>query len=82
MQNERLKHLGRLEERKMEARKLELKLRGLRDAIRDVLDPFERLDEIEGEQAASQAVEFATVQAQYREVLAEIAAIQKALGKG
>jgi hypothetical protein len=80
--NERLKHLGRLEERKMEARKLELKMRGLVDSIRDILDPFERLDEIKGEQAAAQAVELATVQAQYKEVLAEIAAIKKALGKG
>lgn len=80
--SERLKHLGRLEERKMEARKLELKLKGLVDAVRDALDPFEALEELKGEQAAAQAVELATVQAQYKEVLAEIAAIQKALGKG
>lgn len=77
---ERLKHMGRLKERQIQAKEIKSRLDGLRDGIRDVWDPFEEHENLKAEQGAAQAVEYAALQAQYKEVLAEIAAIKKALG--
>ena len=79
--NERLKFRGRLEEKKMEAARLNLRLMGLRDALRDKLDPFENVFDIDGDVIASEALEFAKVQGEYRAALAIIESIKKALGR-
>jgi len=79
--NERLKFLGRLEERRLEAERLRLRLRGLRDSLRDVLDPFETVEDLDGEKLAALAVEFADLQLQCREAIAEMALIRKTLGR-
>ena len=57
-----------------------LKMEGLRDAIRDILDPFDDIGELKLNVAAAQAVELAELQANYKGLLAEIRAINRALG--
>ncbi len=79
--NERLKFMGRLEERRLEAEQLKLRLRGLRDSIRDILDPFDAVEELQGDVLAAQAVEFAALQIRCREVLSEAAVIRRTLGR-
>lgn len=79
--NERLKFQGRLTEKELEAKRLILRIKGLRDSLRNQLDPFEDVVELRGELIAEQAVELAGLQADLRGVSAEIAAIKKALGK-
>jgi hypothetical protein len=78
---ERLKFLGRLEEKRLEAERLRLKMAGLRQSIREILDPFEPLEEMELAVAAQQAMELASLQIQLKATLEEMAAIRKALGK-
>jgi|YNPNPStandDraft_1061719.scaffolds.fasta_scaffold05420_10 hypothetical protein len=78
---ERLKFLGRLEEKRLHAERLRLKMQGLRDSIRDILDPFEPLEEINLAIAAQQAMELASLQIELKATLEEIAAIRKALGR-
>lgn len=78
---ERLKFMGRLQEKELEADKLRLKITALRTAIRDNLDPFDDVMDLRLDLVASQAVEAAELQIQLEEVLAEIEAIKKALGQ-
>lgn len=79
--SERLKFRGRLEELKIEARDLRLRMDGIRESIRDLLDPFEKHEGIKADVAAAQAVEYADLQVRLKEVLSEIAAVEKALGR-
>ena len=79
--NERLKFKGRLTEKKIEAEKLNLRIVGLRDSVRDLLDPFEDIKELRVEVAAEQMLEMAGLHADYKGLLEEITAIKKALGK-
>lgn len=79
--NERLKFQGRLQEKRMDAERLRLRLIGLRDALRDKLDPFEDVFDIDGDVIASEALEFAKTQGGYRAALAVIESIKKALGR-
>lgn len=68
--------MGRL---RLEAKEKELLAKGLVKAVRENLDPFEKIEGLNGELIASQALELAEVQIQYQALLAEIAAIEKAL---
>jgi len=79
--SERLKFRGRLEELKLAARDLRLRMDGLREGIRDLLDPFEPHERIKADVAAAQAVEYASLQLRLKEVLAEIEAVERALGR-
>ena len=79
--SERLKFMGRLREKELQAEKLKLKLGGMRKSIRDLLDPFEDVAELRLDHVAAYAVEAAELQVQYKEALEEIAAIKKALGQ-
>jgi hypothetical protein len=78
--NERLKHLGRLEESKLRAEELRLRMRGLIESLREHIDPFERYEELDTELIASQAMELGAAKIAYAGVLDEIKAIEKALG--
>lgn len=78
---ERLKFAGRLAEKEMEMKKLGLSIRGLIESIRDALDPFAAIDEIHADVAAQMAVELAEKQIRYKELLSEVAALRKALGR-
>lgn len=81
MSEERLKFEGRMAIHDMNRRKLELKIKGLVGSIRDILDPFAPVDDINAEMAAQQAVELAENQIQYKCLIAEISALKKALGR-
>jgi len=78
---ENVKFQGRLREKELEAEKLELKIRGLRDAMRDGLDPFEPIADLPLDVVAAQAVDAAELQIQLLQVLEDIRAIKKTLGK-
>lgn len=78
---ERLKFQGRLAEKDMEAKKLKLRIEGLRDSIRDVLDPFEDVDELDIERAFEQMADLAGKMLEYKELTGEIKALRKALGR-
>ena len=79
--SERLKFMGRLREKELQADKLRLKISALRTAIRDNLDPFENVEDLCLDHVATEAVEAAEVQVQLKALLKEIAAIKKALGQ-
>lgn len=79
--NERLKYEGRLAEYRHEAERLKLKIKGLRDSIRDALDPFEAVEDLKADVASQQAMELWSVQQRYLEILEEIRRIEKYLGK-
>ncbi|MFZ5774039.1 MAG: hypothetical protein ACOY3Z_00945 [Thermodesulfobacteriota bacterium] len=80
MDTERMKHRGRLAELEQDARRLELGIKGDIAAVRNLLDPFAKIEELNAEVAAAQAVELAGKQAEYLGKLGEITAIKKALG--
>lgn len=77
---ERLKYKGRLVELENQADNLKLTLgHGLR-TMRDMLDPTEALDAIEGEAVANLAIQFAQKQIELRAALSKIETIKEALG--
>lgn len=78
--SERLKHQGRLAVLRERKAKLEIKLSGLRTAIRDNLDPFERVEDLNLELVCEQAIEARTQQIEYLETAQQIKAVEKALG--
>jgi len=79
--NERLKAIGRLSEKEMEKKILALSIKGLIESVRDQLDLFEHIEDISADVAAQQAVELAEKQIRYKELLSEIKALEKALGR-
>ncbi len=80
--SEQLKYRGRLAEKEMGAKKLKLHLEGLRKSLRDLLDLFEPVEDLEGGIIAAQGLEMAKDQATYKATLGEIKAIEKVLGRG
>lgn len=79
--NERLKFQGRLAEQEMESKRLRLRIQGLVKSIRDILDPFDAVEDLRADVAMEQVIELAGLQADYKATLDEIAAIKKALGR-
>ncbi len=78
---ERLKYEGRLAVLDRQIAEVRLKLTGLRDSLRGLLDPFDPAESLDGEQIASQAVEFARIQTELVELVRQAAAIKRALGR-
>jgi len=79
--NENLKFKGRLLEKSQEAVGLTLRIKGLVASLRELLDPFEEIEDLQADIISEQAMELAARQIEYKEVKAEIKAISKALGK-
>ena len=79
--NERLKHEGRLAEKERESKTLRLKIKGLIESMRNLLDPFENPLELELELVHGQAIEIRAAQIDLIAVEEEIKAIKKALGR-
>ncbi|PIE57143.1 MAG: hypothetical protein CSA34_00430 [Desulfobulbus propionicus] len=79
-ETERLVARGRLAELQQKARELKLSIRGDVDAVRMMLPPYAPIRELEAQKAAVQCVELAGKHAEYMGVLAEIMALEKALG--
>lgn len=81
LQGERLQFQGRLGEKKIEAKKIEIRMNGLVDAMRNGLSPFEAAEDLNTELIVEQALELAQLRIDYLSAEKEIKAIQKALGK-
>lgn len=79
--NERLKFEGRAAEKKRELFGVGLRIKGLRDSIREKLDPFAEIEDINAEVVSAEAFDLAGLWAKYRELQMSIAAIEKALGR-
>lgn len=79
--NENLKFKGRLLEKTQEAVGLTIRIKGLVASLRDLLDPFEEIEDLKADIISEQAMDLAARQIEYKEVKAEIKAIRKALGK-
>jgi hypothetical protein len=78
--SERLKHEGRLMEQERAERECRLCLEGLRDSIRDILDPVEPVQDLKMDVALAQMSEMARRWADHKEILQKIALIKKILG--
>jgi len=79
--SETLKFKGRELEKTQEAAGLTIRIKGLVASLRNLLDPFEEIEDLKADIISEQAMELAARQIEYKEVKAEIRAIQKALGK-
>ena len=77
---EQLKFRGRLAEKKMAEKKLRLRMEGLRSSIREFLDPFEDVVNLNTEVATEQMIELAGLRIDLKETIDTIAALKKALG--
>jgi len=78
---ERLKFMGRLKEKELEAEKLKLRIEGLRDSIRDILDPFESVEDLKMDVATEQIVMMGGLYDRYLDLLKDIARLKKELGE-
>jgi len=78
--SERLKYQGRLAEMELEEKSILLKMQGLRDAIRDQLDPLESLEVLALDVVAQEAMELAELQIQLKELQAKIEKAKKLVG--
>lgn len=79
--SERLKWQGRLAEDELEARKLRLKIEGLRDGIRDKLDPLDEVGGLDADVVAEAAVALAVAHGDYLATLARIYKAKRLLGR-
>lgn len=78
--SERLKFEGRLREKELETTELKLRIEGLRDAIRDNLDPYAEIEDLKAHIVAGQAVDLSELHVKYRETLDDIRRLKKDLG--
>lgn len=79
--SERLKHMGRRQEDKVKAKGLKLGIEALRTSIRDCLDPWERVEKINGEMVVELAMELAGKVIDYKAVIEEIKQLDEILGR-
>lgn len=82
LEGERLQFQGRLCEKKLEAEKAKIKIKGLVDSMRTLLNPFVDVDDLDTELIVEYALDLAQLKIMYVTVRQEIEAIKKALGKG
>ena len=79
--SERLKFEGRLTVKIKEAKQVKISIESDRDSLRDALDPFSTVDDLEGERISNLAMILSAELIEYNRLNAEIRAIKKALGK-
>lgn len=79
--SERLKFEGRLTVKIKEAKQVKISIESDRDSLRDALDPFSSVDELESERISNLSVILSAELIEYNRLNAEIRAIKKALGK-
>ena len=78
--NEILKYKGRLAEKRIEAKKLKLQIKGLVDSIRSQLDPFEKIENIKALVIARQAVDLSEHHTMYISTLIDIRKLKREIG--
>ena len=81
LEGERLQFQGRLGEKKLEAEKAKIKIKGLVDSLRTLLNPFVAVDDIDTDLVVEYAMDLAQLKIIYVTTMQEIVAIKKALGK-
>ena len=79
--DERLKYLGRQKEMELQIVEMRMRLEGLRDSIRELLDPFEALEALDTAKIITLSAEFNRLHIDYVAALQQLAAIKKALGR-
>jgi hypothetical protein len=79
--SERLKYEGHLALAKQDVMQLKTALNGLLKAMRDNLDPLEKIEKIDASLVAQQALEFAGKHIDLKEKLAEIEKAEEILGR-
>lgn len=79
--SERLKFEGRLVVKEGEGKELKLRIESNRDSLREALDPFAKVEDLEESRISGLAIVLAGQIIEYCNILAEIKAIKKALGK-
>lgn len=79
--SEILKFQGRLGEKEMEARSLKLSAEGLIKSLREILDPFEAVEDLNIELASQEMANLEKTMLELRDTLHDITAIKKALGR-
>ena len=77
--SENLKFKGRLLEKEQEQKRLSLRIKGLVSSLRELLDPFEKLEDLKTDMISEQAMMLEARQIELKQVNAEIRAIKKAL---
>ena len=80
-EQERLRNQGRLAELQVKRKELEIRISGLRDAVRAGCDEFAPVESLSTDVIAAQAIEMAQAQIEYIETSKLIDAIKRALGK-
>lgn len=80
--NEILKFKGHLGEKELEAKHIALKIRGLRDSLRNLLDPFADIEYLPVDVITEQAIELGACHIEYKAALNEIREIKRVLGRG
>lgn len=78
--SERLRIEGHLAVERQKEQKLRLQLEGLRDSIREKLDPLEDPADLEVNIVLEQAIQMANAQLELKATLAKIAKAKKLLG--
>lgn len=81
MNDELLKISGRLSQKEQELRQAELRIRGMVKSIRNCLDPFADIEDLQADDAAQQALELANAKIQWIEISGTMRALKKALGR-
>ena len=81
MDRERQNFEGGLAVGQRKAKELELKIKGLIESVRLHLNPLEKIEELEIDVAFSQMMELAATWTDYKEILADIKAAKKILGR-
>lgn len=79
--SEILKFQGRLGEKEMKARSLKLSAEGLIKSLREILDPFEPVEDLNIELASQEMANLEKTMLELRDTLHDITAIKKALGR-
>ncbi len=79
--SERLVIEGRLREKEREAAGIRLRIAGLRDSIRAVLDKYIPEEKLNADLAATQAIELAALRRELAEVLYIMDAMKRDLGE-
>lgn len=79
--NERLQHEGHLAVLNQDVKRLKITLEGLLKAMRQNLDPLEKIEKIDATLIAEQALDFAGKHSVLKEKLSEIVKAEEILGR-
>lgn len=79
--SERLKFEGRLGELEREAKRLELVIKGIVSAMRDLLDPLDPVADLKGDVIFELAAQLAHQQSELKAVLDQVKEAKRILGR-